>query len=172
MVDAAAAVAVQPVIDIAVLAVHPAAASVDQGQTLAVDVTVRNVGNQNVTAAFEVVLADTTDGLWSNTQSIGRLNRGTSVTLTYAWNTAGASLGDHTLCATAGPVAGEEDTTDNSLNAVVTIQAPPALGHGYCHSRDQRRRFRPVRRFRAGEGDGEEYRESGCGGIDPGDAHG
>ena len=126
LVDAAAAVAVQPVLDVAVPAVHPASASVDQGQMLAVDVTVTNVGNQDVTTAFEVVLADTTDGTWSNTQTIGRLNRVASVTLTYAWNTAGVSIADHTLCATAGPVPGEENTTNNSLNAVVAIRTPPA----------------------------------------------
>jgi hypothetical protein len=126
LVDAAAAVAVQAVIDVAVPAVHPASASVDQGQTLTVDVTVTNVGNQDVTTGFEAVLADTTDRLWSSTQNIGRLNRGASVTLAYAWNTAGASIGNHTLCATAGPVTGEEDIMNNSRNAVVTIRTPPA----------------------------------------------
>ena len=125
MVDAAAAVAVQPVIDVAVLAVQPASASIDQGQTLTVGVAVTNVGNRDITTAFDVVLADTTEGRWSNTQSLGSLKRGTAVTLTYAWNTAGASTVDHTLCATAGPVAGEENTTNNSLNAVVTILRPP-----------------------------------------------
>ena len=126
LVDAAAAVAVQPVMDVAVLAVQPASASINQGQTLMVGVTMMNVGNRDITTAFEVVLTDTTDGHWSDTQSLGSLNRGASVTLTYAWNTTGASLGDHTLRATAGPVAGEENPANNSLNAVVTIRTPPA----------------------------------------------
>src|SRR5207245_1505040 len=66
-------------------------ARVSQGDIVPVVVTVQNVGGQDVTTSFDVVL---TDGTYGNavlgTQTISGLAVGVSATRTFNWNTAGA----------------------------------------------------------------------------------
>lgn len=87
-----------PVTDIGITSVS-APASVTQGNSANVQVTVRNLGNQDVGATFDVTLKDTTDNAAIGTQSVAGLASGASATLTFAWSTTGSSVGSHTLIA-------------------------------------------------------------------------
>src|SRR5260370_40085493 len=61
-----------PATDIAVTAID-APAAVIQGSTPTIAVTVQNVGGQNVTATFNIVLTDATTGTTIGTQAVGGL---------------------------------------------------------------------------------------------------
>ena len=112
-----------PVTDVAVSAVS-APASATQGSQVTVDVTVQNVGDQDV-GAVGVTLNDVTDAVVIGTQTIaGGLAAGASTTLSFGWNTSGRSLGSHTLTATQSLADG--DATNDSRSTVVTLAAPPA----------------------------------------------
>lgn len=109
-----------PLTDIAVTAVS-APTSVVKGDVVDVSVTVENVGNQDVTSDINVTLTDNTDGVVTiGTQIIsGGLAAGVSASVTYAWDTRDASLGDHTL--TASHDFADDDTSNNSLSTVVSV---------------------------------------------------
>jgi len=116
-----------PTHDLAVTAVS-APASVTQGAAVSVSVTVRNEGNS--AEAATVSLADDpgaggTAGSAGAAQSVN-LAAGASVTLNFAWNTSGASLGNHALTATVGGVSGETDLADNSRTANSNVVAASA----------------------------------------------
>ena len=100
--------------------------SVTQGDPVNVEVTIRNVGNEDVTDDIEVTLTDEADGGLIGTQTIaGGLRPGNSTTLTYNWDTSGESIGDHTLTATHLFV--DENAANDSRSTVVTVNdvAPP-----------------------------------------------
>jgi len=44
--------------------------------------------------------------------------------VTFCWDTTKASKGEHSLEATIGPVAGEEDTADNTMTTTVDLKGP------------------------------------------------
>jgi len=110
------------VIDVAVTDLS-APASVTQGGTFAAQVTVQNVGGQNVGSTFNVVLTDATAGVTIGTQAVTGLAIGASATRSFSWNTTSATLGGHTL------VASQTFTDDNSANnqrsATVTVNPQP-----------------------------------------------
>ncbi len=115
-----AVLAVGPVTDIAVTAVD-APSSVVVGDTTSVDVTVENVGNQDVSSDIDVALEDETDVVTIGTQTItGGLVAGESVTLTYSWDTTDSSLGDHTL--TGSHNFSDDDSTNDAKSTVVTVE--------------------------------------------------
>jgi hypothetical protein len=117
-----------PLTDVAVSSVV-APAAVTQGDTVRVDVTVSNVGNQDVAVSIDVTLVDDTESIDIGTQTIaGGLASGASTTLTYSWLTAVASLGIHTLTA-SHPVA-DDDSGNDSAGSTVEIKQvlPPATG--------------------------------------------
>jgi hypothetical protein len=106
----------EPLTDVAVTSVT-APSSVVQGDVVEVSVTVENVGNQDVTSDIAVTLTsnnttiDTSDDIIIGTKTIGgSLTAGASTTLSYSWDTAGASIGDHTL------TASHDFTDDNAGN--------------------------------------------------------
>jgi hypothetical protein len=110
--------------DIAVTAVS-APGSAGQGDVVSVDVTVENVGNQNVASAITVTLNDDTDAVAIGTQTIGSgLAAGVSTTLTYSWDTGTSSLGDHTLTATQG--FADENVGNDVNSAMVTVTEVPS----------------------------------------------
>ncbi len=116
----------EPLTDVAITAVS-APSPVVQGDIVSVDVTVKNVGNQDVTADITVTLTDTppADGtagtVTDSPQTIvGGLAAGASTTLTFSWDTSSASLGDHTL--TASHDFSDDDATNNSKSTVVTVE--------------------------------------------------
>lgn len=102
------------------------------GDMVDVSVTVRNVGNQDVTSDIVVTLHDDTEATVIASQTIsGGLSAGATTTLSYSWDTQGASLGDHDL------IASHDFADDNGGNdsggATVTISEtppppPPATG--------------------------------------------
>ena len=117
-----------PLTDIAVTGVS-APASATQGDVVPVDVTVQNVGNQDVSSDITVTLHDDTDNVEIGSQTIvGGLAAGASATLDYTWDTQGASLRDHTL--TASHDFSDENAANNSKSATVTLgdTPPPATG--------------------------------------------
>jgi hypothetical protein len=112
-----------PITDVAVTAVN-APAAVTQGSSTTIGVTVQNVGGQNVSAGFNVVLTDQTAGVTLGTQTVSGLAVGASATLSFSWNTTTAALGGHTLVATQSLT--DDDAANNQRSAVVTITLPPA----------------------------------------------
>jgi hypothetical protein len=118
-----------PVTDVAVTSVV-APVTVTQGETVGVDVTVRNVGNQDVTTPFAVTLVDETGGGTIGTQIVNDLTAGTGTTLTFAWNTTGASIATHTLTGShdlGTRVADEADPANDQLSTTSTVIDPTAL---------------------------------------------
>jgi len=118
--------------DVAVQSIS-APASVAQGTTATVTVVVKNEGD--FTESFTVSLADTppaggTAGTPSGPQTVSSLAAGATQTLTFTWNTTGATAGAHTLTGTATMVAGETDTADNSKATTSTVGVPPAAPTG------------------------------------------
>jgi hypothetical protein len=120
LVDAAEAAASNvPFTDIAITAVS-APSSAIQDDVLDVNVTVENVGNQDVTNDINVTLTDDTDEVNINTQTIsGGLIAGASTTLTYSWDTCSATLGDHTL--TASHYFADDDASNDSNSTTVIV---------------------------------------------------
>jgi len=117
----------EPVTDIAITAVS-APSSVVQGDIVSVDVTVKNVGNQDVAADITVTLTDDTDSVTIGTQTIsGGLAVGASTTLTFSWDTSSASLGDHTL--TASHDFADDNASNDSKSTTVTVTEPGATMH-------------------------------------------
>ena len=119
------AVAVSPVLthDVAVTNVTTSKTgctpmpTVGQNLTMTVNVTVADTGDfdeNNVTvtayAAPSMPPSITIGQVYVN------LTAGNSVNLTLTWNTTGASYGNYTISATAGPVLGETNTGDNTLS--------------------------------------------------------
>jgi hypothetical protein len=99
-----------------------------QGDVASVDVTVENVGNQDVTSDINVTLTDDTDGITIGTQTIsGGLAAGASATLPFSWDTAGASLGDHIL--TASHDFADDDVANDSRSTTVMVTESGANIH-------------------------------------------
>ena len=99
--------------------------SVTVGNSANVVVTIRNVGNQNAATAFDVTLRDATDDVVIGTQNVASLAVGATTTRTYAWNTAGRSIGAHTL--TGQHTFTDENASNNQASTVVTVN-PQSTG--------------------------------------------
>jgi hypothetical protein len=89
------------------------------GATVNVAVTVRNVGNQHVASSFNVTLNDNTAGSQIGQQTVAGLAAGAATTLTFSWNTTGATTGSHTLAATQS--FADANATNNSATTTSTI---------------------------------------------------
>ena len=100
-----------------------APARVTQGDTAHVVVTIQNVGGQDVTTNFNVVLTDGFNGPILGTQTIAGLAVGASTSRTFDWNTAGAAVAGHTLFATVQLT--DANTSNNTVGIGVIVQAPP-----------------------------------------------
>ena len=111
----------RPITDLAVTALS-APATVAQGNTVSIPVTVQNLGGVSVTASFNLVLTDATAGTTIGTQTIAGLGTGGNTTRTFSWNTTGAALGGHTLVATQ--TFADENAANDSKSAAVSIVAP------------------------------------------------
>ncbi len=98
-------------------------ARVNQGDTAHIVVTVKNVGGQDVTTNFDVVLTDGFSGPILGTQTIAGLAVGASVTRTFDWNTAGAAVTGHTLFASVR--LADSDPANNTVGISVIVEAPP-----------------------------------------------
>lgn len=115
-----------PLTDVAITSVS-APASVTQGATANVVVSVRNVGNQDVASTIDVTLDDATDGVRIGTQSVVGLAAGASANLTFPWSTASASLGAHTLTGAHG--FADENAANDQRSTSTTVAAPSVGMH-------------------------------------------
>ncbi len=109
-----------PITDLAVTGVS--AGSVLQGEVAPVTVTIENVGNQDVSIPFTVIVNDDTDGVLVGSQSVAGLAAGTTTTVTVDWNTAGSSIGSHTLSATHD--LPDENAANDQATTIVTVNDP------------------------------------------------
>lgn len=117
-----------PFADIAVTSVV-VPASVTQGTSANVSVTVRNVGNQNIASSFDVSLRDATDNVAIGSQSVASLDVGASVTRTFSWNTSSATLGSHTLIGSQSYIDGNSANDNASATSTVNEPAPAVPMH-------------------------------------------
>lgn len=97
--------------DIAVTAVAPSKTLVGQKYACDINVTVANRGGYveifNVTVSCNATVVASLASL--------TLVNGSSVTVTFTWNTTGFAKGEYAISAHATPVPGQTDTTNNSL---------------------------------------------------------
>jgi len=113
-----------PSTDVGVTSVT-APASVGKGATATVNVTVQNVGSQNITSSFNVVLSDqTAGGSVIGTQAVSSLAAGASATRSFSWNTGTAALGSHTLVATQ--TLSDDNPSNNQRSVSVSVTPTPA----------------------------------------------
>jgi hypothetical protein len=113
-----------PLTDVAVTSVS-APPEVTQGAVVDVTATVQNVGNQDVTASFDVTLRDETDAVAIGTHSVAGLAVGATQTLTFSWNTGASSFGSHTLVASHD--LADDDVSNNSASTGVMVTDPSAV---------------------------------------------
>ena len=85
----------EEVIDVSITSIT-APDSAAQGDVVDVIVKVKNLGNRDVTS-FDVTLSDQTASVVIDTQTITSLAAGAEQTLTFTWDTAGVTLGEHIL---------------------------------------------------------------------------
>src|SRR5262245_8411335 len=112
--------------DLGVTAISASPSVVTQGNSVTVSVTVRNVGNQNVTSDVTVTLTDDTTGTQIGSQTIlGGLAAGTSAPpIVFTWNTTElTALGNHTL--TASLSFADDNAANNTKSTTVLVNAPP-----------------------------------------------
>jgi hypothetical protein len=113
--------------DVAITDVAPVKTIVDQGGSLAINVTVENQGTSDETFSVAVYadedLAVLRDEILIETRDI-TLTGQDSTTLFFTWDTTGVSYGNYTISAYAAPIPGETDTADNTYvdgKTLVTI---------------------------------------------------
>ena len=121
--------------DLAITAVD-APSSVVQGDGVSVDVTVGNLGTEDVASDITVTLlsnnatTDTSDDTTIGSQTIsGGLTAGVARTLTFAWGTTEASLGEHILTA-AHDVTDDDGSNDSASTTVSIIETASTMHVG------------------------------------------
>ena len=113
----------QPTLDVAVTLLS-APSSVPKGGSATIGVIVQNVGGQNISTSFNVVLSDATAGVTIGTQAVPGLTAGGSALRSFTWSTATAALGNHTLVATQ--TLPDENASNNQRSATVAVLQTPA----------------------------------------------
>jgi hypothetical protein len=105
--------------DVAVLSVTPSPTEVTVGEIVNVNVMVKN--NGSFTEAFDVTAYRNTTTISTQTVSLAS---GANTTLTFTWNTTGATPGVYTIKAVAETLPGETHTADNERVAddMVTVK--------------------------------------------------
>jgi len=98
--------------DIGILSVTPDILNVYAGQTVNIDVVVRNKGMQTETFDTSAYYNGTLIGVIS----INNLPSSSQTTVRFAWNTSNVTAGTYLISATAGPVPGEIHLSDNTFN--------------------------------------------------------
>ncbi|MEM1551148.1 MAG: M14 family zinc carboxypeptidase [Candidatus Bathyarchaeia archaeon] len=97
--------------NICVIDVNLSKTNVGQGYTVNINVTVANKGDY--TETFNVTLYANTTEIETKEVTLGN---GSSLTVTYSWNTANFTFGNYTLWAYAWPIPSEVYMEDNTLN--------------------------------------------------------
>jgi hypothetical protein len=110
-----------PVYDVAVIGVEPSNTAVKQGDSLPINVTVKNVGSFQET--FNVTLSYNSSQI--ETQTVSGLNPCNRRTLTFIWNTTDVAPGNYTISAYATPLPNETETDNNLyIDGTVTVRLP------------------------------------------------
>lgn len=110
--------------DLAIVSVS-APDMVNEGETVEVGVTVKNVGNQEVNNAVTIILKDKTTGIDIGSQTVDEgITIGDSVIVTFNWDTEGEPLGVHDL--EACHRFGDENPANDSLSQSVTVNEAQA----------------------------------------------
>jgi hypothetical protein len=113
--------------DLSVTAIS-APSQVTIGDTAPVQVTVQNVGGQDVTTPFDLVLTDATAGnLPVGSQTFAGLAIGASATGIINWNTAGVAISGHILTATQKL---PDANASNNARAIAITVSPPSVHVG------------------------------------------
>src|SRR6267378_1252990 len=107
-----------PLTDLAVTSVSGPTAAV-QGNASTITVSVKNVGNQNV-SSFDVVLQDTTEHVTAGTQTVAGLVAGASTIVTFAWTPS--VTGDHNLV--ARQTLADDRATNDQRSVTIPVNAP------------------------------------------------
>jgi len=113
-----------PTRDVAIVEVVPSKLRIAIGETIQVNVTVRNEGNA-YSETFDVKLYY--DSNLIGTQTVTNLALGATEKLTFSWDTTGLTPGDYTLTAIASTVPDETDFLDNSKSVEIRAGYPPTL---------------------------------------------
>jgi outer membrane protein assembly factor BamB len=90
---------------------------VGQNYSLNMNVTAANLGDLPETFNVTVYANTTVVG----TQMVNNLANGTSIQLSFSWNTTGFAKGNYTISAYAWPVAGETNTADNNFTSPTAV---------------------------------------------------
>jgi len=106
--------------DIAIVDVVPEETTIEQNQTMSINVTVVNEGDY--TETFNVTLYYDSTQIGFQTLS---LNASESTVLTFEWNTTGVPYNNYTLSAHASKVPVETDTQDNTYSAEYPVTVIP-----------------------------------------------
>ncbi|MEX0721767.1 MAG: CARDB domain-containing protein [Balneolaceae bacterium] len=93
--------------------------SVTMGEDAGIEVTISNSGEDDISEEIAITLSDDTDNTTIDTQTINGLSAGDETTLTFTWNSGGASIGDHTI--TAMHNFEDDDNSNNSQSTTVTV---------------------------------------------------
>ena len=107
-----------PLTDVGVMTIS-GPASVVQNNTGTIAVTVKNVGNQDV-SSFDVTLQDTTEQVTVGSQTVGGLVAGATATVTFAWTPT--SAGDHALVASQS--LSDDRATNDQRSATIPVIPP------------------------------------------------
>lgn len=102
--------------------VSPFKATVGQGYSLQINVTIQNQGYESATVDIAVSMDTTSILELSNMTLAGN----SFASFTFVWNTKGFALGNHTIRIYVTPIPGETDTTDNIFSTdqiVITMIA-------------------------------------------------
>ena len=125
--DAASAITISipPPYAVAVTAVEAASATVIQGDTVNVDVTVENQGTSDANAAVTLLYVPAEGQPGIAAEKTVAIAAGAAETVTLAWDTSDAALGIYTI--RAGATLVEDSTVADSLDAAstITISTPP-----------------------------------------------
>jgi hypothetical protein len=100
--------------------------TVGQNRTITVNVTVENRGSFNETSVnVTAYAAPSMPPAIVINSTIVSLDAGKNMTISLAWNTTGLAIGNYTVSATAGPVPGETNTTNNTFtDGTILITIP------------------------------------------------
>jgi len=110
--------------DIAITNIVPSKTVVAEGygHVIEIDVTIKNKGDfiEEVNLIFTCANSCVIPYIWSVA-----IDKGTSLTITFLWDTTGFAKGNYIISAYAWPVPGETDTLDNTLTDGWIIVAMP-----------------------------------------------
>jgi hypothetical protein len=95
-----------------------------QGQNVTMIVDVKNNGTLPETFSVQV----TNDTIVIGIQTVTGLASGASTTLTFVWNTSAATIGAHTITATATGVPSDANPANDAASKTVTVVSPSPIG--------------------------------------------